>query len=335
MTGVCVLIPGTAMAGWGPSGKSNGAKTVSSGTRSGSDIVSVVRFSGGTAGSGGSDGGNVTPVGDWSPPACWYEPRSAQEFSTYVEDMYDETVNAPGQANYAKSSVGEFRDTYKDGQYKNYNLGKADKGNWWVAVRDQTRWMEPEAQACDKAPFWVETGDTPDVPQAATPQILAELAYNRLHLPETEVSLAPANVTKVNLPTWAWLDETKFKPVSVTASLNVGGLDIRATTTAEPVSLRLEPGTRDAESFPASGECTFGDSGSIGEEYARGKAGRTPPCGISYLRSSGSGTYQLRATITWEIAWSGTGNPGPTRLPDGTFGSTQSIKVQEIQSVNR
>ncbi|MGX1542314.1 hypothetical protein [Streptomyces adustus] len=274
-------------------------------------------------------------MGAWLPPACWYEPRSAQEFSTYVEDMYDETINAPGQANYAKSSVGEFRQTYKDGEYQNYNLDKADEGSWWVAVRDENRWMEPEAQACDRAPFWVVTGAAPDVPQAVTPQVLAELAYNRLHLPDTEVTLAPAVATKVNLPTWAWLDKTRFKPVEVTASLHVGGLDIQATTTASPVSLRLEPGTRDAETYPASGECTFGDTGSIGEKYAPGKADRTPPCGIKYLRSSGDGAFQLHATVTWEITWSGTGNPGPTRLPDGSFGKTQDIKVQEIQSINR
>ncbi|MFD9001868.1 hypothetical protein ACFV0T_12985 [Streptomyces sp. NPDC059582] len=328
-------MPNAAMAGWGPPGKSNGSKTETTGGQSGGDLVSMVRFSGSTSGSDGGSSGNVTPVGNWSPPACWYEPRSAAEFSKYVEDMYDETLNTPGQANYAKSSVGEFRTTYKDGQYKNYNLDKADEGNWWVAVRDEDRWMEPEAQACDKQPFWVETGDTPDVPSAVTPQVLAELAYDRLHLPETEVTLAPRDVTKVNLPTWAWLDGSKFKPVEVTAALNVGGLNIQATTTAKPVSLKLEPGTRDAETYPAGGECRFGVDGSIGEPYAKGKADRTPPCGINYLRSSGNGTYSIRATVTWEITWSGTGNPGPTQLPNGTFGDTQNIKVQEIQSVNR
>lgn len=328
------LTTGTSFAERG-GGSSQGSTTETSGKRSGGDLVSMVRFSGSTSGSDGDGSGNVTPVGNWSPPACWYEPRSAADFSKYVENFYDETLNAPGQANYAKRSVGEFRAIYKDGQYKNYNLDKADEGSWWVAVRDEDRWMEPEAQACDRQPFWVETGDTPDVPNAVTPQVLAELAYNRLHLPETEVTLAPTDVTKVNLPTWAWLDGSKFKPVEVTASLNVGGLTIQATTTAKPVSLRLEPGTQDAETFPANGECVFGDAGSIGEPYAKGKAGRTPPCGINYLRSSGTGSYRLRATVTWEISWSGTGNAGPTRLPDGTFGSTQDIKVQEIQSINR
>ncbi|WP_409470327.1 hypothetical protein [Streptomyces sp. HC307] len=305
-----------------------------SGSQSGGSLESRITFSGATRGKG-STSGAVTPVGDWTPPACWYEPRYATEFAKYIENMYETTVNAPGQHSYAKSSAGETRAKYKDEEYKNYNLAKEDEGNWWVAVRDEDRWMEPEANTCDKQPFWVENGDTPPVENAVTPQVLAELAYNRLQLPTTEVALAPAETTKVNLPTWAWLDKARFKEVSVTAQLNAGGFNIQATTTAKPVSLKLEPGTTDAETYPASGECALNGDGSIGEPYAKGKADQTPPCGLKYLRSSGDGTFNLQATVTWEITWTGTGNPNPTDLPDGTFGADQAVTVQEIQSVNR
>ncbi|MHC3475517.1 hypothetical protein ACYF6T_43585 [Streptomyces sp. 7R007] len=54
----------------------------------------------------------------------------------------------------------------------------------------------------------------------------------------------------------------------------------------------------------------------------------------AYLRSSGDGTYPLKATLTWKIHWTGTGVPGGD-LPDGTFGATQNVVVQEIQAVNR
>ncbi|WP_206440267.1 hypothetical protein [Streptomyces scabichelini] len=293
----------------------------------------MITYSGTTGGNDGGSG-NVTPVGNWTPPACWYEPRTPDQFGKSVEDGYNETVNAPGQDSYAKTSVGQYRDKYKDGEYKNYNKDKADEGNWWVAVRDEDRWMEPEAQACDEQPFWVENGDDPGVPNAVTPEVLAELAYNRLELPETEVTLAPEENTKVNLPTWAWLDKATFKEVDVTAQLNVGGLNIQATTTAKPVSLRLEPGTEEAETYPASGECAINDDGSIGEPYAKGKADQTPPCGLKYLRSSGNGTFELQATVTWEVAWAGTGGAGGD-LPDGEFGNDQAVIVQEIQSVNR
>ncbi|MET9253182.1 hypothetical protein [Streptomyces sp. NPDC003717] len=332
--GLIATTPGTALA-WGTPGASNGQKSETSGQSGGGTIASKITFSGSVEGGRRPGNGNVTPVGDWSPPACWYEPRSASEFAEYVEGMYAETVNTPGQHSYAKASVGMFRDQYKDGEYKNYNLGKKDEGNWWVAVVDEDRWMEPEAQACGKQPFWVETGDVPPVAQVVTSEILAELAYNRVRLPATEVTLAPARATKVNLPTWAWLDRASFKPVSVTASLDAGGVAIQATTTARPVSLRLSPGTSDAELYPAAGECAIGTDGSIGEPYAKGRAEQTPPCGVKYLRSSGGGTFALQATVTWEITWTGTGNPDPTRLPDGTFGATRDVTVQEIQSVNR
>ncbi|MFD6168151.1 hypothetical protein [Streptomyces coeruleorubidus] len=329
---VLALTPATAFA-WGTPGKSNGQKAAPSGGTDGTSLVSKITFSGSTAGESGGKTGSLQPVGDWSPPACWYEPRSAEEFAKYVEGQYNETVNTPGQHSYAKASVGKFRDTYKDGKYKNYNLDKKDEGNWWVAIRDEDRWMEPEAQACDRKPFWTETGDAPPVENAVTPRVLAELAYNRIELPTTEVSLAPETATKVNLPTWAWLDRAKFKEVSVTAQLNAGGLNIQATTTAKPVSLRLEPGTEDAETYPASGECTI-NAGSIGEPYAKGKSDRTPPCGLKYLRSSGDGTFKLQSTITWEVAWTGTGGAGGD-LPNGAFGNDQDVTVQEIQSVNR
>jgi hypothetical protein len=332
VTGIIALTPGTAF-GWGTPGESNG-QTTTSGSRSGNSLESRITYTGTTTGSDGKRTSTPKPVGTWTPPACWYEPRSAEEFSKYVENMYDETVNTPGQHSYAKTSVGMFRDQYKDGEYKNYNLDKKDEGNWWVAVQDEDRWMEPEAQLCDEQPFWVENGDAPPVENAVTPEILAELAYNRIQLPATEVTLAPAGTTKVNLPTWAWLDKAAFKEVSVTASLNAGGLDIQATTTAKPVSLKLEPGTADAETYPASGECTLNADDSIGEPYTKGKADRTPPCGIKYLRSSGDGTFSLRATITWDITWTGTGGTGGD-LPDGTFGTTQAVTVQEIQAVNR
>ncbi len=330
-----VLAPGIAHADRGGGASQGGGTAETSGGRQGASLVSKVVYSGSASGSRGSDGrGALQPVGDWTPPACWYEPRSAEQFRDYVESVYEETVNTPGQHSYAKQSVGMFREDYKDGTYKNYNLDKKDEGSFWVAVRDEDRRMEPEAQACDKLPFWVENGDPVPVENAVTPEVLAELAYNRVRLPAAEVTLRPEAATKVNLPTWAWLDRARFKETSVTASIGVGGLNIQATTTARPVSLRLEPGTPDAETYPASGECTINADGSIGEPYTRGEADRTPPCGLKYLRSSGDGTFALQATITWEISWTGTGGAGGD-LPDGTFGNDQAVTVQEIQSVNR
>jgi enoyl reductase len=98
--------------------------------------------------------------------------------------------------------------------------------------------------------------------------------------------------------------------------------------------LKIEPGTADATTFPASGVCEI-HGGRIGVAYAKGKADETPSCGVTYSRSSGGSSYKLRATITWKIHWTGTGVTGEKPLPDGTFGATQEVVVQEIQAVNR
>jgi enoyl reductase len=266
--------------------------------------------------------------GSWTPPACYYAPKyTPDQLQKYLEPIWN-----------AESTGVEWdreqRNKYVDGEYKDFNKAKADEGYWWDSYVTKGREGDPGALKCDKPIFWVDTGDAPpaDIPQAVTPEVLAQLAYAEIRVPSTRVELAPAGTTKVNLPTWAWLDAADFKPVSVTASVPL--LGVNATTTAEPVSLRIEPGTGDATTYPASGVCELaGDR--IGEAYAKGKAKRTPPCGVKYLRSSGEGSYKLRATVTWKIHWTGTGVAAAQNLPDGTFGAEQDVVVQEIQSVNR
>jgi enoyl reductase len=60
-----------------------------------------------------------------------------------------------------------------------------------------------------------------------------------------------------------------------------------------------------------------------------------PPCGLVFLKDSGSGTYTVEITVTWDISWVGTGHPNPTALPTGRFTTHQTFGVREIQAVNR
>lgn len=271
---------------------------------------------------------------NWTPPACWYEPAfSPKEIEATVKTWRG--MDGIAFLDGIGDIIGEMLDQrYKEGRpYKNYNLDKQGEGMFWAAAVNPNRKDEPEAMSCDKPPFWVDEGEPPNEPLAVSPQVLAEYAYDELPVPDTEIEMAPTGKSTVNLPTWIWLDKARFKKLSVTASLPGTGLS--ATTTAEPVSLHIEPGTADAQTYPASGECAINEDGSIGAPYAKGKADQTPPCGVSYLRSSGSdGPYPLRATVTWKISWTSTNGEGGD-LPDGTFGTTQDVTVQEIQSVNR
>ncbi|MFE2189382.1 hypothetical protein [Streptomyces olivaceus] len=287
--------------------------------------VGGVKFDRSKNGGGGSAGA-LTSSTSWSPPPCWYAPKySPQELQETLEPIWEaESTGYEWDA--------EQREKYnaKD-EEKGFNKDKTGEGYWWDSYVDKS--YPPGWDECNKGPFWVDTGDAPpaDIENAVTPEILAELAYAEIRVPGTEVTLAPAEATKVNLPTWAWLNGAEFKPVSVTASVEAIGIE--ATATAEPVSLQIKPGTPDAETYPASGVCEIND-GRIGEPYEKGKADDTPPCGVKYLRSSGGGTFPLQATVTWKIHWAGTGGAGGD-LPDGSFGATQDVTVQEIQSINR
>ncbi|MCT7351221.1 hypothetical protein N4P33_03425 [Streptomyces sp. 15-116A] len=276
---------------------------------------------------GSGDGaGALAATTSWTPPPCWYAPKyTPEQLQKYLEPIWE-----AGSTGYEWDA--EQREKYNaNDKKKAFNKHKSGEGYWWDSYVNES--YPPGWDACDKGPFWVDEGDAPpaDMENAVTPEILAELAYSEIRVPGTEVTLAPAEATKVNLPTWAWLDGAEFKPVSVTASVPV--LGIEATATAEPVSLKIEPGTADAELYPASGVCEIND-GRIGEPYAKGKADQTPPCGVKYLRSSGDDTFPLQATVTWKIQWTGTGGAGGD-LPDGEFGATQDVVVQEIQAINR
>ncbi|WTU15473.1 hypothetical protein OG787_15910 [Streptomyces sp. NBC_00075] len=288
--------------------------------------VGGVQFDRSKNGSGNSTGG-LTPTTSWTPPACWYAPTySPAELQKAKEPVWE--AESTG---YEWDAEQRAKYLNKDDPSKDFNKDKTGKGYWWGSYVNKS--YPPGWDSCTEDYFWVDTGDAPpaNIPNTITPEILAGLAYNEIRVPSTKVTLAPAGPTKVNLPTWAWLDGADFKPVSVTASVPV--LNMSATATAEPFSLQIEPGTADAVTYPASGVCQF-NHGSIGEPYAAGKAAQTPPCGVKYLRSSGDGTFPLRATVTWKITWTGTGGAGDD-LPDGNFGATQDVVVQEIQAVNR
>ena len=268
----CLAVIGAAMgtstpvawADFVPGGKGTGSETQVNGGQDGQQIsasAGVIVFDRSNNGSGSSVG-PVTSTTSWTPPACWYAPKyTPAQLKAYLEPIW-----AADSTGYQWDATQ--RDRYVNGNpYKDFNQDKADKGYWWDSYVDKS--FPPGWDKCTKPIFWVDKGTPPpaDIENAVTPKILGELAYNEIRVPSTKVTLAPANATKVNLPTWAWLDGAEFKPVSVTASVPL--LGISATTTAEPVSLKIDPGTTDATTYPASGVCQI-NGGRIGEPYAKG-----------------------------------------------------------------
>ncbi|TLS42009.1 hypothetical protein FE633_33190 [Streptomyces montanus] len=305
--------------------------------------VSNIQLKYPSGGDGGGKQGNLGTVDpNWKPPACWYEPAfTPAQLKKFVD------TDSGGDVGIHESWWGKglWTEHYRDGKpadnfdmnsptnstaegYKNYNLGK--DGYFWRGVAPNK--TDRDSWDCGRIMFWVDAGEVPDDPNAPTPKTLAEYAYNKIKVPDTKVELKPEAKSTVNLPTWVWLDKGTFKDVKVRAELP--NTNIWAETTAKPVALHLEPGTEDAETFPASGDCEINDDGSIGTPYKKADAGKTPPCGIRYLRATNGEPYKLSASVTWQITWEGNGGEGGD-LPDGTFETTQDINVQEVQSINR
>ncbi|MER0240737.1 hypothetical protein AAHZ94_01575 [Streptomyces sp. HSW2009] len=281
-------------------------------------------------GTGNARTGTLAPKNtNWKPPACWYEPRySPKELKTMIEGWEDFKFMGIGTM-----ISTAYKTIFQTDKYDDYNMKKEGKGQFWVAVVNENRKDDPEASSCNRPPFWVDEGQTPSVPLAVSAKILAEYAYDELPVPDTDITMNPSGKQTVNLDTWVWLDKSRFKPISVTASLPGTGLS--ATTTAKPVALTIEPGTADAKLHPASGECRIAGDGSIGAAYSDDRKNQSPPCGVTYLRSTNqTGPHPLKATLTWEISWTSSSGEGGT-LPTGTFGSTTNVTVGEVQSINR
>ncbi|WP_233870557.1 hypothetical protein [Streptomyces sp. ST2-7A] len=283
-------------------------------------------------GGGGSGGSFSTTSTNWSPPACYYAPEyTPEEF----EQHYLDYLHSPLHSGKAEA-VYWYRENYGEEGGVNFNLDAEEEGMWWGSFINTASDDHEGKLACSEPWFWVPFGEAPPpLPGVPTPELLAGLAYEHTRVPDTEIALNPEDADHqiVNLPTWIWTEGSSTAPVSVTA--RVVGYDIWATTTAEPDRLTIDPGTRDAVTHPASGECGIAGDGTIGEPYRAGRAEEPPPCGVTYLRATHSGgPHQLLATLTWDVSWVGSGGAGGD-LPDGSVSTPQDIEVEEIQAVVR
>jgi enoyl reductase len=305
----------------------------SDGGTDGQNIFSEIEYSNSV---GSSDPpGAVQSITDWEPPACWYEPRTASETQDYVANMLNSYAHMPEED--VGNARSEMAAHYISGDpYENYNLDKEDEGNFYFGVPNPSRLDDSGAFACAGLAEWVEDGEAPEEGPAIAPEVLAEAAYEWLPLPETEISMSPgADVTQtVNLPTWIWQDTGDIGEVSATARLD--RLDMEATTVATPSSLTIDPGTEDAVTFPGDGTCEINADGTIGEAYEEGRGDEEPPCGVTYLRATGGGdSYELTATITWSVSWTGTGKPEAQALPGAVLETTHELIVEEVQAIVR
>ncbi|MFJ5614122.1 hypothetical protein ACIQCJ_32685 [Streptomyces sp. NPDC093221] len=279
---------------------------------------------GGTGYTGGNGTQPITSSNaNWSPPDCWYEAFTPDEF----EAVLDERYYAAGNRN-AGSVYNYLYGVRSDMTAIKYHRG--DDGSWWLLVYNRDL-PENTAGSCTLSDGWkwVDAGNPPP-PGAITAEQLSQVAYAATKLPARKVTLSPgANNQKVNLATYVKFADA-LPQVYVTAQ--VPHPPVAATVVAQPYALHVEAGTSYAS--PQSCDYVFKR---VGNQYNIDTEGSG--CNITYRKATAAGgAYTLRAQITWKVHWTATADQnGPVAGPmdDGYTTSEQDVTVQEIQAVNR
>lgn len=168
---------------------------------------------------------------------------------------------------------------------------------------------------------WLPTTAGPAVPLPA-PEVLARQAVNQLVLSRPRIETSPSAEQLVNVPTWLWLAQSAWAPVSASAS--VPGESVTATARPSSVMWTLGDGTTIVCQGPGTSYAPGGDPSAA-----------SPDCGHTYRRSSAGQpglVFTVSATVTWGVAWEGGGQSGT--LPALTTTSTATLRVAESQAIN-
>lgn len=167
---------------------------------------------------------------------------------------------------------------------------------------------------------WVPT-------RAVDPAQLAEQASDRAPIPLPDVHLNPPENGEqvVNLDTWMWIDPSAWQAVSATAS--AGGVTV--TAEAAPESVRWAMGNGDV--VTCTGPGTPYDSSRLSRD-------QHTDCSYVYGHSSASapgGAFTATATATWHVTWTAAGAAGGGDLGSVSRTTTFTVRVSEIEAVNR
>ncbi|WP_181785765.1 hypothetical protein [Streptomyces phytophilus] len=314
---VAALACGLLIASAGGAAADRESPTVTPGADTGNgDIGSSVRYEYHSPGGGQP---MTSSSGNWSPPVCWFEPRYTNDALAKHNEEMEEKGPLEGIDHDTAENREEETDAHKD-----------KDGMWW----ERTPVMSPRSCEIGELWIWVDRGD-PDPPaEAVDPEILAGLAYDRTKLPAPPVDLKPdEDRNVVNLPTKIEFSEPLDRVWTTASLVNAeAGVNIAATTVAEPVSLRIDAGTEYAEPSSCTYDLVEADGGYEVNSEGAG-------CNITYRKSSGEGTYPMEAQIVWDVTWNPTaspdGEPANGDLPDGLSVSEQEVTVKEIQTVVR
>lgn len=163
------------------------------------------------------------------------------------------------------------------------------------------------------------------IPKRVDTAALARQALQNTPLPTPLIGMNPRQGQVVHVPTWLWIEEAAWAPLSATAS--AGGVTVQAT--AGPRSVIWDMGNGDK--FTCEGP---------GRPYdqTRRDAEQRPTCSYTYRHSSAAapgGAFPVTATVVWRVRWAVVGGGGGGDLGTASRTATVAVRVAEIQTLNR
>lgn len=193
-------------------------------------------------------------------------------------------------------------------------------GNTQGAIYDRGTWLGNPAldpsfvsQAWSLTPPWDELPD---------PQVLAREAITAMNLQAVTIGIVPedtpGSVGLLGYPAWMWVaspGEHTMGPI--TRSASAGGYTVTATGRVEEVVWDMGDGSSVTCDGPGTEyEDSYLDSDS-------------PDCGYRYEQS---GHYDVAATSTWVIDWSGMGQAGTVGMQ---LRQDTRLRIGEVQVLNQ
>ena len=123
------------------------------------------------------------------------------------------------------------------------------------------------------------------------------------------------------LPTWLWVDDAVWAPVSVTSPPLFG---ITATVTATPVNVTFNGAGESVDCGPNLGPVY---------DFSRSGEDQSSDCTITYRHSSATDDWDLASTITWEISYSCSIACSVAPFADLVVPNSRPVTVAELQAV--
>jgi hypothetical protein len=202
--------------------------------------------------------------------------------------------------------------------------GGPTPGSWYSVIC-----IDPTTGAQNIQTEWI-----PDQAAAGAPPVdphsLALEALNSLVLPSPVSQFDPAGASVVNLPTWLWIDNTLWHPLSVSATAG----PVSATAVATPESVTWSMGDGAVVTCEGPGQ-PFGTvqpnaqpSSRCQYTYRTSSAGQSSPDG-----DSDQGAYPVRATVAWAVSWSAQGAAGGGALPTMYTSTLSRVRVVQVESI--